>query len=45
MGERLLKDSAMLVRNEMKKRKKKKTYLDCVPANGVAGNGTGRCGS
>ena len=27
------------------KKKKKKTYLDCVPANGVAGNGASRCGS
>ncbi len=43
MGERLLKDSATLVRKETKK-KKKKTYPDCVPANGVAGNGAGGCG-
>jgi len=41
VGERLLKDSATLVRKEMKKRK---TYLDCVPTNGVAGNGGSGCG-
>ncbi len=40
VGERPLKDSATLVRKETKK-----TYLDCVPANGVAGNGGGGCGS
>ncbi len=42
VGERLLKDSAMLVRNEMKKIKK--TYLHCVPANGIAGNCGSGCG-
>jgi len=42
VGERLLKSSATLVRKEMKKIKK--TYLHCVPANGVAGNGSSGCG-
>ncbi len=41
VGERLLKDSAMLVRKEIKKT----TYLHCMPANGIAGNGGGGCGS
>jgi len=36
------KTTVMLVRKETKKRK---TYLDCMPANGVAGNGSGGCGS